>query len=118
MTLNEQIAQDIVASIALIDMTDLDSLVDTINTVRAALHNISPFRTEPVDFVKWVRNTTVYANDYNPNSVAPPEMELLRVSIEADGYTQLIVAMPDTTTGAKGSAWRSRRVKPTASILK
>jgi len=93
--MNEQIAQRVLGYIALIDTTDLDSLVDTINTIRTALHEISPFRTEPVDFVKWVRNTTVYANDYNPNSVAPPEMELLRVSIEADGYTQPIVAMPD-----------------------
>jgi ParB-like chromosome segregation protein Spo0J len=93
--MNEKIAQSIVAQIAQIDTADLDSLVATINTIRAALHEISPFRTEPVDFVKWVRNTTVYANDYNPNNVAPPEMELLRVSIEADGYTQPIVAMPD-----------------------
>jgi len=34
----------------------------------------------------------VQANDYNPNTVAPPEMELLKVSISADGYTQPIVA--------------------------
>jgi ParB-like chromosome segregation protein Spo0J len=34
----------------------------------------------------------VYANDYNPNSVAPPEMELLAHSIDHDGYTQPIVA--------------------------
>jgi ParB-like chromosome segregation protein Spo0J len=33
----------------------------------------------------------VQANDYNPNSVAPPEMNLLRTSIQADGYTQPIV---------------------------
>ena len=33
----------------------------------------------------------VYANDYNPNKVAPPEMKLLRLSIEEDGYTQPIV---------------------------
>jgi ParB-like chromosome segregation protein Spo0J len=33
----------------------------------------------------------VHANDYNPNSVAPPEMALLQVSIESDGYTQPIV---------------------------
>lgn len=31
------------------------------------------------------------ANDYNPNSVAPPEMLLLETSILADGYTQPIV---------------------------
>jgi len=35
----------------------------------------------------------MYANDYNPNSVAPPEMELLRLSISEDGYTQPIVTM-------------------------
>jgi ParB-like chromosome segregation protein Spo0J len=55
----------------------------------------SPFNSEPVDFVRWVRNDTVHANDYNPNSVAPPEMGLLRLSIEADGYTQPIVATHD-----------------------
>lgn len=33
----------------------------------------------------------VQANDYNPNSVARPEMELLRLSIESNGFTQPIV---------------------------
>lgn len=45
----------------------------------------------PVASVKWVKSDLVQANDYNPNSVAKPEMELLRRSIEADGYTQPIV---------------------------
>lgn len=44
--------------------------------------------------MKWVKNPLVHANDYNPNSVAPPEMELLRHSISSDGYTQPIVSMP------------------------
>lgn len=69
--------------------------VDAINSVREWLHAISPFNTEPVDFVKWVKSADVHANDYNPNSVAPPEMELLHKSIQADGYTQPIVSMPD-----------------------
>lgn len=69
--------------------------VDAINSARAAIHRVSPFAAEPVDFVRWVLSSDVYANDYNPNSVAPPEMELLRVSIDKDGYTQPIVAMPD-----------------------
>lgn len=45
----------------------------------------------PVNDVQWVPTDTVYANDYNPNAVAPPEMKLLQLSIEADGFTQPIV---------------------------
>lgn len=45
----------------------------------------------PVSNVKWVESDLVHANDYNPNAVAPPEMELLRLSIESDGFTQPIV---------------------------
>ena len=45
----------------------------------------------PVSNVKWVPSELVVANDYNPNSVAPPEMELLELSISHDGYTQPIV---------------------------
>jgi ParB-like chromosome segregation protein Spo0J len=71
----------------------LNEKVDALNEVKLMLHEISPFSTEPVDCVLWVKNDTVHANDYNPNSVAPPEMELLRKSISADGYTQPIVSM-------------------------
>lgn len=73
---------------------DIDKRVEVLNAVRELLHDVSPFKSEPVDFVKWVPNTEVYANDYNPNSVAPPEMELLERSIDADGYTQPIVSWP------------------------
>lgn len=73
----------------------MDDLISAINEIREEIHNISPFKTEPVDFVKWVKNSSVHANDYNPNSVAPPEMQLLEISIDADGYTQPIVSMPD-----------------------
>jgi ParB-like chromosome segregation protein Spo0J len=72
---------------------ELDEKVEAINLVKTKLHEISPFKTEPVDCVLWVKNETVHANDYNPNSVAPPEMELLRLSISSDGYTQPIVSM-------------------------
>lgn len=81
----------------LLKMHDQNELVDTINQLRLKIHNVSPFKNEPVDCVLWVKNQSVYANDYNPNSVAPPEMELLRVSISSDGYTQPIVTMPDET---------------------
>jgi hypothetical protein len=74
-----------------------ESLVYAINSLREEIHGFSPFSTEPVDFVRWVSSSMVHANDYNPNSVAPPEMELLRTSIREDGYTQPIVAMLDET---------------------
>jgi ParB-like chromosome segregation protein Spo0J len=79
---------------------DLDNKVNAINEIKLALHEISPFKSEPVDCVLWVKNETVYANDYNPNSVAPPEMELLRLSISNDGYTQPIVSM-DNNDGTR-----------------
>ena len=73
---------------------NLDKKVDYINSLKIALHGASPFNTEPVDCVIWVKNTQVTANDYNPNSVAPPEMKLLEHSISEDGYTQPIVTWP------------------------
>lgn len=69
--------------------------VDAINAIKLKLHEISPFRDEPVDCVLWVPSDSVYANDYNPNKVAPPEMRLLETSIANDGYTQPIVTWVD-----------------------
>lgn len=77
---------------------DIDARVQLINNLREIIHNYGPFRSEPVDLVKWVRNEEVHANDYNPNSVAPPEMELLKVSILSDGYTQPIVTFSEESS--------------------
>ena len=89
------IVEEVAASISDIEWLTVDDKVDAINRIREALHKLSPFSGQPVDFVRWVKNDTVHANDYNPNTVAPPEMELLYLSISADGYTQPIVSMPD-----------------------
>lgn len=70
----------------------LKEKVETLNAIRLELAKYSPFKTEPVDCVQWIPNTKVTANDYNPNTVAPPEMKLLELSIENDGYTQPIVS--------------------------
>lgn len=45
----------------------------------------------PVYNVKRVPIDKIQANSYNPNAVAPPEMELLYKSIQSDGYTMPIV---------------------------
>lgn len=72
-----------------------DARIDIVNEIRMALREYSPMRREPVDCVLWVKADKLHANDYNPNSVAPPEMRLLQLSIMQDGYTQPIVAWPD-----------------------
>lgn len=51
----------------------------------------------PVYNVRAIPIERIRANSYNPNSVAPPEMALLEVSIWEDGYTLPIVCyhLPD-----------------------
>jgi len=74
--------------------TDLDYKTEMLNKVRLALHEVSPFKSEPVDYVVWINSNKVVANDYNPNVVAPPEMKLLEHSVLMDGFTQPIVTFP------------------------
>ena len=74
-----------------IDQLPIEDKVKEINELKKGIKKISPFVKEPVDCVIWVKNDEVVANEYNPNHVAPPEMELLHTSIKEDGYTQPIV---------------------------
>lgn len=69
-----------------------DDKIEFLNKIKLELRKFSPFKKDPVDCVLWIKSHLVVANDYNPNSVAPPEMLLLEKSIEADGYTQPIVS--------------------------
>jgi len=88
---------------ALAAITDPRELVEALNEARSALHELSPLKHHPVDFVRWVPAGAVQANDYNPNQVAPPEMELLRLSIDHDGYTQPIVTYVDVPADGTGT---------------
>jgi quercetin dioxygenase-like cupin family protein len=54
-----------------------------------------PPSKSPVYNVQSVPIDKVTANDYNPNAVAPPEMELLETSVWEDGYTQPVVVVYD-----------------------
>ena len=76
---------------------NVDDKIEILNSVRYELHTVSPLKHHPVDYVFWEKSTNVEANEYNPNSVAPPEMELLKRSIVEDGYTMPIVSYKDTT---------------------
>lgn len=97
---------------------NIDDLVEALNFAREKLSYISPFKSEPVDFVKWVKNENVVANDYNPNKVAPPEMQLLEVSINNDGYTQPIVTFPSDNKIEVVDGFHRSRVGKESKIIK
>jgi len=65
------------------------------NEAHKAGHSYGDGYRSPVYNVRSVPIDKVTANDYNPNSVAPPEMELLETSIWEDGYTQPVVTVYD-----------------------
>ena len=76
---------------------ELKSLVDAINAADdpvQALHEARMYQ-QPVDMIHWVPIEMVSPNDYNPNSVANKEMQLLYTSIKNDGYTQPVVTIYD-----------------------
>lgn len=85
-------AQALAAEIATLPEAEA---VDVLNDIKLAMHAVSPLKDEPVDCVLWVPSEQVEANDYNPNRVAPPEMKLLKLSINEDGYTQPVVVFPE-----------------------
>lgn len=77
------------------NLPDVDEKIDCLNYIRAMLHEVSPLKNHPVDFVAWEKSDGIEGNDYNPNTVAPPEMSLLVTSIEEDGYTMPVVTCPE-----------------------
>lgn len=52
-------------------------------------------KDQPISQIEWIPIEKVHANDYNPNSVASPEMKLLYISVKKDGYTQPCVTIYD-----------------------
>lgn len=82
-----QAVRDLVAS--------SDDPLATVESLRDLLHELSPQRGEPVDRVRWIPIEKVEPNDYNPNKVAPIELQLLLKSIDHDGYTQPVVVIHD-----------------------
>ena len=100
------------------NIKDTDNLIEEINLIKKTLHEVSPFKNEPVDCVLWVKNGGVVANDYNPNKVAPPEMQLLEVSILEDGYTQPIVTWINEDKNEVIDGFHRSRVGKESEIVK
>lgn len=67
------------------------------NTTRRRRFSARPpaRKPQPLDTLEWVDPRTLTANDYNPNHVFPPELELLKLSIIETGWTQPVVAGRD-----------------------
>jgi ParB-like chromosome segregation protein Spo0J len=80
------------SALAALNTFELAEKIQVINEIKIELHKHSPFKAEPVDCIIWIPQSDVVSNNYNPNSVAPPEMKLLEQSILQDGYTQPIVS--------------------------
>lgn len=101
-----------------LNISDLNEKITIVNELRELIHQNSPFKNEPVDFVKWVKCDDVIANDYNPNKVAPPEMELLEISIMNDGYTQPVVTFPNDGKIEVVDGFHRTRVSKESKIVK
>ncbi|MDD2286495.1 MAG: hypothetical protein PHQ11_13985 [Paludibacter sp.] len=69
----------------------LEEKINFLNEARAELHEISPFKFEPIDYVKWVPATSLTANDWNPNQMAQNEVNMLDFSMIKYGMSQAIV---------------------------
>lgn len=54
----------------------------------------SKMSNQPISNIEWIHRDKLKPNFYNPNRVAPPEMELLILSILRDGWTQPVVVGP------------------------
>lgn len=70
----------------------------------AVIHAPLGQKAQPLANILWVDREDLTANLYNPNSVAPHELELLKVSILEDGWTQPIVGF-QVGKKTKGKGW-------------
>jgi hypothetical protein len=66
----------------------------------------------PLARVYWIPPSSLRGNDYNPNHVFGPEMDLLATSIMEDGWTQPIVARPDGEIVDGFHRWTLSRTHP------
>jgi ParB-like chromosome segregation protein Spo0J len=101
-----ELANQLAAAIAELP---LEEKVEALNQARLALRDVSPFKFEPIDCVQWVESGQIIANDYNPNSVAKPEMKLLQHSVREYGFAMPVITAPLET----GESLTTKRIQVT-----
>lgn len=71
----------------------------------------------PLSTIQWVGRDMVKPNDYNPNKVSKQNLELLKQSILANGWTLPIVVRPDFTIIDGFHRWTVAGEEPLCSML-
>lgn len=73
--------------------------------------------SSPLSTLQWVDRDMVKPNDYNPNKVSKQNLELLKQSILANGWTLPIVVRPDFTIIDGFHRWTVAGEEPLKSML-
>lgn len=68
-----------------------DELIEAINDIKLALHEISPFKNDAVDCILWKKAEELSTIDWNVNYIAPAEKRLLYNSLLINGFTQPVL---------------------------
>lgn len=55
------------------------------------IKKVMGMENQPLNKITWIDREKLHSNNYNPNHVFPKELELLKISIMEDGWTQPIV---------------------------
>lgn len=71
----------------------------------------------PLSTLQWVDREIIKPNDYNPNKVSIQNLELLKQSILANGWTLPIVVRPDLTIIDGFHRWTVAGEEPLMSML-
>lgn len=72
---------------------------------------------KPLSSLHWIEHDRLTANDYNPNKVSRDNLELLKQSILANGWTLPIVVRPDYTIIDGYHRWTIAGQEPLKSML-
>ena len=71
----------------------------------------------PLSTLRWVPRGQIHPNDYNPNKVSRQNLELLKQSILANGWTLPIVVRPDMTIIDGFHRWTVAGEEPLVTML-
>lgn len=93
-----EVVEAVMPHLANAGVLPLEQRVEIYNRLTRALKALVGFE-HPVLAPQLVPIEEVQANDYNPNKVAPPERQLLKLSMRKDGVTMAVVVADNDELG-------------------